>query len=115
MGLFGNDQEQDTRLNAIEEWLQDLTGVVQKHRLDTAELRVDVMKLQAQVGDKLEAGDFDPAIMQLSGKIAEARVMAKQAADAAEEGWATMQKKAMDALEELSEELEDAADRLDDN
>lgn len=42
MGLFGNDQEQDERLDAIEEWLQGLTEVVQKHQLNTAELRLEL-------------------------------------------------------------------------
>jgi hypothetical protein len=115
MGLFGNDQDQDARLDAIEEWLQGLTGVVQQHRLDTAELRLELMKLQAQVGEKLEAGDFDPAVLQLSDKIAEARVVAKQAADAVEEGWMAIQKNAMNAMEELSEKLENSADRPDDD
>ena len=111
MGLFGNDKEQDTRLEAIENWLQGLTEVVQKHRLDLSELRVDVMKLQAQAGEKLEASDFDPAILQLSDKITEARLLAEQAAEAAGQSWAAMQRKAMDALEQLDEELDQAADR----
>ena len=36
MGLFGDDQEQDARLDAIEDWLQGLTRVVQQHQLNTA-------------------------------------------------------------------------------
>ena len=119
MGLFGNDKAQDERMDAIEEWLQGLTGVVQQHKLDTTELRLNIVKLQAEVnaitdalGDKLEATDFDPAILQISEGIAEARVLAKQAADAAEEGWKAMQEKALAALDELEAELE-AAERDD--
>ncbi len=52
--------------------------------------------------------------MQLSDKIAEARILAQQAANAADEGWATMQKTAVDVLEQLGEWLENAADRLGD-
>lgn len=113
MGLFGNDQAQDARLDAIEEWLHGLTGMVQKHQLDTAKLRLDLLKLQARVEEKLSEEDFDPVIMQLSNKITEARAVAKKATDSAEEGWTVLQKSAMTAREELNEELDEAAKRLD--
>ncbi len=87
MGLFGNDQEQDARLDAIEEWLVGLTRVVQQHKLDTTELKIELMKLKAQVGEKLTEQDFDPAIMQLSDGLTEARALARQASETAEEGW----------------------------
>ena len=111
MGLFGNDQEQNDRLDAIEEWLQGLTGVVQQHKLDAIELKLEVMKLKTQVGDKLSEQDFDPAIMELSSGLAEARELARQAAEAAEEGWEKLQKSAMDALDRLDAELEEAEKR----
>ncbi len=113
MGLFGNDQEQDTRLDAIEEWLQGLTEVVQKHQLNTAELRLELLKLQAGVDQKLSEDDFDPVVMQLSDKITEARAVAKQAADAAGEGWVKIQKDAISSLEDLNQELARAAENLD--
>lgn len=108
MGLFGNDQEQDARLDAIEDWLQGLTKVVQQHKLDTVELKLEMMKLRAQVGEKLSEQDFDPAIMKISAGLAEARELARQAADAAEEGWQNMQQSALDALDELDAQLEEA-------
>jgi len=112
MGLFGNDKAQDERLDGIEDWLQGLTGVVQQHKLDTTELRLDLMKLQAKVSEKLSGEDFDPMIMSLSNKITEARAMAKEAASAAEEGWSKVQGGVMDALEDLNREMAEAADRL---
>lgn len=108
MGLFGNDQEQDERLDAIEEWLQGLTKVVQQHKLDTVELKLELMKLRSQLGDKLSEQDFDPAIMQVSAGISEARELARQAASAAEEGWQKMQTSALDALDELNAALDEA-------
>ena len=111
MGLFGNDQEQDARLDAIEEWLQGLTGVVQQHKLDTVELKLELMKLKAQVGEKPSEQDFDPAIMKISAGLAEARELAKQAAGAAEEGWENMQKSALDALDKLNAELDEVENR----
>ena len=70
-------------MDAIEDWLQGLTRVVQQHQLNTAELRLDLLKLQSGVEQKLSEDDFDPAVMQLSDKIAEARVVAQQAAERA--------------------------------
>ena len=108
MGLFGNDQEQDARLDAIEDWLQGLTKVVQQYKLDTVELKLELMKLKAQVGEKLSEQDFDPAIMKISTRLAEARELARQAADAAEESWERMQQSALDALDELDAQLDEA-------
>jgi hypothetical protein len=90
MGLFGNDREQDTRLDAIEEWLQGLTGVVQKNHLATSELRIELLKLQSSMDEKLTEGDL------------------------AAENWTRLQQGAMEALEELDRELQEAADRNDD-
>lgn len=112
MGIFGNDQEQDERLNAIEEWLQGLTKVVQNHQLNTAELRLELLKLQAGVDRKLSENDFDPLVMQFSDKITEAREVAKQAADTAGEGWAKIQKSAISSLEDLNEELARAVENV---
>ena len=108
MGFFGNDHEQDKRLDAIEEWLMGLTKVVQQHKLDTTELKIELMKLKAQVGEKLDEQDFDPAIMKLSDGLAEARVLAQQASEAAEEGWLKLQEAALDKIDELNEKLDEA-------
>jgi uncharacterized protein Yka (UPF0111/DUF47 family) len=114
MGLFGNDSEQDSRLDAMEEWLHGLTGVVQQHKLDTTQLKLELKKLEAkvdklqdQVGERLSEEDFDPAIMKISDGIAEARVMAAQAAEAAEEGWQKVQQAALDWIDELNASLDE--------
>jgi hypothetical protein len=115
MGLFGNDKAQDARLEAIEDWLQGLTGVVQKSHLAVSQLRIDLMKLQSGVDEKLAEGDFDPMVMQLSDSLAKARVKYAEAKSAATENWTSLQSSAMQALEELDQELQDAADRSDDS
>jgi hypothetical protein len=114
MGLFGNDREQDTRLDAIEEWLQGLTGVVQKNHLATSELRIELLKLQSSMDEKLTEGDFDPTVMQLNDSLAQARAKYEEARSAAAENWTRLQQGAMEALEELDRELQEAADRNDD-
>ena len=113
MSLFGNDKEQDARLNAIEEWLQGLTAVVQKNHLATSQLRIDLLQLQSGVDAKLSEDDFDPTVMKLNDSLALARVKYEEARSVAVENWAGLQNKAMQALDELDQELQAAADRLD--
>ena len=115
MSLFGNDKEQDARLDAIEDWLQGLTGVVQKNHLATSQLRIDLMQLQSGVDEKLSKEDFDPTVMQLNDRLAQARVKYEEAKSAATENWTSLQNSAMQALEELDQELQEAADRMDED
>lgn len=112
MGLFGHDDQQDERLAALEKHIRELTEVVQQNQLDTAKVGIDVITLQAQVNEKLSASDFDPTIMDLNAKLAEAREQYEQVSAAATESWATVQSGAADALGTLRSSLEDAATRL---
>ena len=113
MSLFGNDKEQDARLDAIEEWLQGLTAVVQKNHLAASELRIDFLQLQSRVDSKLSEEDFDPTMIQLNDRLAQARVKYEAARAAAAENWTSLQNSAMQALEELDRELQEASDRMD--
>ena len=81
--------------------------------LALAELRLDVMKLKNQLGDKLSESDVDPAIVTLSDKLTQARTLAREAAGAAEAGWRNLQQAALDALDELDQELDEAESRGD--
>ncbi len=112
MSIFSNDKEQDKRLDAIEDWLQGLTGVIQKHQIDAAEVRLDLMKLQYEVDGKVSDTDFDPTFMQLSDKIVEARALAQEASMATEDTWLRMQSGFKGKLEELDKKLLDAAEAL---
>jgi hypothetical protein len=113
MGLFGNDKEQDARIDAIENWLQGLTGVVQKNHLATSQLRIELLKLQSGLDEKLSEADFDPTVIQLNDRLAQARVKYEEARSAVAENWTSLQQGAMKALEELDQELQEAADRMD--
>ena len=43
MGLFGNDEQQDQRLDAIESYLRMLTEMAQQNELDISSLRLHLM------------------------------------------------------------------------
>jgi hypothetical protein len=101
MGLFGNDSEQDKRLDALEEHIRQLTESVQRNQLDTVGLRLAVMDLQAQSDEKVALGDVDPAMNTLNDKLGKARVQLEEASKAASETWSTVQADFNSAVEEL--------------
>ena len=84
-GLFGNDEEQDARLDAIEYHIRLISDALQQGQLDTVALTVKVIGLQAQVGDKLSEEDFDPSVIALNEQLAAARVEIDKVSPAAAE------------------------------
>lgn len=112
MGLFGNDTEQDARLDALEGFVRALAEAVHQNQLDSIGTRVQLIRLEAQVSDKVDAEDVDPAIVALNEQLGVARVEAKKAADAATDSWATLQAGATDALATLRASADEAAARI---
>ena len=108
MGIFGNDREQDRKIDGMEEWLQGLTRIVQQHKLELVELKLEVKSLQAQMGEKVSARDVDPSIVRFNDRLAEARELARQASQSADENWRSLQEKAMSALDEIYNDIEQA-------
>ena len=109
MGLFGNDDEQDARLDALEGHVRMLSDVAQRTQLDLAALTVRMIGLQAQIDDKLAASDFDPSIMALNDQIANAREEFEKASSAAAESWSTLHAGATDALNVLRASVDEAS------
>jgi phosphopantetheine adenylyltransferase len=73
MGLFGDDELQDERLKALENHLRRLTEAVQQNQLDLAASQIKVLGLEAQIGEKVSAADFDPIVIDLNEKLGKAR------------------------------------------
>lgn len=109
MGLFGNDNEQDARLDALENFVRALSEAVHQNQLDSIAVRVQLIKMEARLSDKVNADDVDPTIVALNEQIGVAREEAKRAADSAADSWATMQAGATEALATLRASAEDAA------
>ena len=55
MGLFGNNDEQDARLDALETHVRALSESVQRNQLDTTNLHLKLISLQTKVDEKLSA------------------------------------------------------------
>jgi hypothetical protein len=109
MGLFGNDKEQDARLEAIEYHVRLVSDALQQGQLDIAALTVKVIGLQSQLGDKLSEEDFDPSVIALNEQLAAARIEIGKVSSAATESWSSLHSGASDALSTLRTAVESAS------
>ncbi len=109
MGLFGNDDEQDQRLDALEAHVRGLTEAVRRNQLDTVAVRLAVMDLQAQTDEKVGEGDVDPAMATLNERLGKARAQLEEASKAANETWSVLQTEFNGGFEELGARVEAAA------
>lgn len=112
MGLFGNDTEQDARLDSIESYLRALSQSVHQNQLDVTTLRMQLVRLEAQLSDKVSAEDVDPSLVALNEQVATARAEIDRAAGAAADSWSTLQAGAAEALATLRSSAEEAVARI---
>ena len=112
MGIFGDDKRQDERIAALESHVRILTETVQVNQADLAEGRIAILKLQAQVDEKVSSSDVDPTIVKLNEDLAKARKQLDEASTAASESWTNLQKGVRDAFETLRTSVREATDRI---
>ncbi len=111
MGLFGNDEQQDQRLDALESHVRALTETVQNNQLDTSGIQIQLIKLEAQIGGKLSEGDIDPTIIELGEQLGIARRQLGEASAAAAESWSTLQAGVTEAAATLRAGIQNAAEQ----
>jgi hypothetical protein len=112
MGIFGDDKLQDERIAALEEHVRALTEAVQASQADLVEGRIAILKLQAQVDEKVSASDVDPTIVKLNEDLANARKELDKSSAAASESWATLQSGVRDAFDSLRSSVNKAYDQI---
>ncbi len=111
MGLFGNDEQQDQRLDALESHIRALTETVQKNQLDTSGIQIQLIKLEAQIGGKLSEADVDPALIELGEQLGVARRQLGEASTAAAESWSALQAGVAEAAATLQAGIQSAAEQ----
>ncbi len=109
MGLFGNDEQQDQRLDALETHIRALTETVQSNQLDLSGIQIQLIKLETQIGSKLSEGDVDPTIIELGEQLGGARRQLGEASAAAAESWSTLQAGVTEAAATLRARIQSAA------
>jgi hypothetical protein len=112
MGLFGNDTEQDERLDAMEAFVRALAEAVHQNQLDSISLGVALIRMEAQISGKVAAADVDPGLVEFNEQLGVAREEAKKAAEAASDSWAALQAGATDALATLRVSADEAKARI---
>jgi len=112
MGLFGNDNEQNARLDALEAHVRNLTETVQQNELGLVQLQVIMGALSSRIESKLSADDLDPNMVELSEQLSAARIEQENASKAANESWAAMQSGVQDAIGKLRVSAAEVAGKL---
>ena len=111
MGLFGNNEQQDQRLDALEAHIRDLTETVQENQLDMSRIQIQLIKIEAQVSGKVSEEDIDPVIIELFEQLGAARHQLGEASSAAAESWATLQAGVTEAFDTLRTGIQSAAEQ----
>jgi hypothetical protein len=112
MGLFGDDNLQDARLDALEAHVRRLTEMLQENQIELFATQIAALALQAQIDEKVSADDVDPVIAELNTGLGQARERAQAAQAAASESWATLQDGAQSAADTMRASVAAARSRL---
>ena len=112
MGIFGNDREQDARLDALESHLRAISEAIHQNQLDVINLRLALIKMESVVGDKVDTGEIDPVISALNEQLGVAREEYDRMAAAASDSWDSLHQGATDAVTALRTAVEEAAERV---
>jgi len=112
MGIFGDDDRQNERLDRLEAHVRVLTEAVRNNQADLTACTIGLLSLADQVEGKVSADDVDPAIAELNQQLSQARTELEQASDAASESWATLQTGVTESFETLRKSVQEASDRL---
>ena len=112
MGLFGNNKEQDARIDALESHVRAISEAIQQTQLDVMKVNISLIRTERLLGDKLSSADVDPGIVALNEQLGVARDEYEKMSAAAEDSWATLHAGATDALATLRNSVEEAAARV---
>lgn len=111
MGLFGNDKEQDARIDALESHVRAISEAIQQTQLDVMKVNISLIRTESMLGDKVSSADVDPGIVVLNEQLGVARVEYEKMSAAAEDTWTTLHAGASDALATLRSSVQEAAER----
>lgn len=105
MGLFGNDEEQDIRLNELENHIKNLTYQTQQNQADIASIQLQVIAIEKQISTKISKDEIDPAFSSISQEIKIAREELQKASTSASETWGPLQTGATESLNILRDKI----------
>lgn len=113
MGIFGNDSEQDARLDEIERAMRRVTEQVGELSIDLSVTRIELLKTRMAVGDSVKTDELDPVFGELNESFKTTRAQLEESKAAADEAWAMVQNGSDEALQSLRTGIDGAWARLD--
>lgn len=114
VGLFGNDEEQDARLDEIERRMRRVVEQVSQLSVDLSVTRVELLKTRVAVDSAVKDDDLDPVFGEFNESIKATRAKLEEAQAAADESWAMLQDGSDRSLAALREGVDGAWQRLND-
>jgi hypothetical protein len=112
MGLFGNDEQQDQRLEELERQVRRLVEEVHELTIDLGVTRMELLKARLAADDAVRAEDIDPLIRNVDALLADSRDQVDQASAAADDSWKILRAGSDESLRTLRVSIEDAWARL---
>ena len=103
---------QEERLEIVEERVMAGVEALQQVQLALAAHTSALLAIQAQVLDKVDTDDVDPAIRELNTQLGAARETLAKVVDEGFEAWAQAQEEAEQVLDALQQSVTAEADRL---
>ena len=112
MALFETDKEQDARLDALEAHIRAISEGLQQNQLDVIKLGIGLIRMEAMVGEKIDASDVDPTITALNEQLGVARAEYQRLEAAAQDTWSSLHDGATAAVATLRASVEEAQARI---
>ena len=113
MGLFGRDNEQDERLDAIERQMRRMTEQIGQLSVDLGVTRMELLRARVAVDEAVKSAEVAPMFGQLNESLKNARAKLEATQAAADDAWATLQDSSDDALETMRAGIDSAWATLD--
>ncbi len=106
MDLFGLKAHEEEHRNTHLA-LRRLVEQVGQLTINLGQTRVELRKLSLEVAGKVAVDDVDPAMIGINQALANARVKLAEVAAAAEENWNELSEQLEDAVDDVNESLSD--------
>lgn len=108
MGIFGDDDSQDARLDQLEWHVRRLVEEVQQLSIDLGVTRTELLRARIDLGGAVRKGDVDPSIVALNEAAGESRKHVDAARSASEDRWGELRQRADESLDQLRAQIDEA-------
>lgn len=113
MGIFGDDDSQDARLDQLEWHVRRLVEEVQQLTIDLGVTRTELLRARLDLAGAVQVSDVDPSIVALNDAANQSRGHLEAARSAGAEQWDELRKRADESLDQIRNQIDSAFTNLD--